>query len=303
MSRIVTRDFVDGLTTGYRNDFNKALAAAQPKYPRLAMVVDSQNESEDYSWLGATAVPREWTDERVPRGLRGFHFEIVNKKYENTIEVDRTAMEDDKLGQIPPRIRDLATRAAMHPDYLITQLLNGAFSTACYDGSYLCADAHSEGDSGSQDNAETHKLDATYLPAAITAMMNFKDDQGQVIGIEPDLLVVGPENLFNARKLLNSAQITVSGSEALVTQSSTMNGVLDLLVLPGLSTNYWFVMATKQYLKALIFQWRIKPEFTAVTDPNSEGVFDSDVFKYGTRSRCAAGYGDWRYIFGSTGAA
>jgi phage major head subunit gpT-like protein len=108
--------------------------------------------------------------------------------------------------------------------------------------------------------------------------------------------------MFTARKLLESATIAISGgtTATLVTQPSgnPLSGMLDLLVLPGLTSGYWYTLATQQYLKALVFQWRIKPEFTAVTNPSDDSVFMTDTFKYGTRSRCAAGYGDWRYIFG-----
>jgi phage major head subunit gpT-like protein len=63
-----------------------------------------------------------------------------------------------------------------------------------------------------------------------------------------------------------------------------------------------FVLATQHPVRPLLLQWRIRPEFTAVTDPSDEYVFSTDVFKYGVRSRLGAGYGLWYLAVGSTGA-
>ena len=74
------------------------------------------------------------------------------------------------------------------------------------------------------------------------------------------------------------------------------------LVSPHVSSGKWFVLASQYPVRPLLFQWRVEPEFTAVTDPNDEYVFSTDVFKYGVRSRCGAGYGLWYLALGSTGA-
>ena len=80
-----------------------------------------------------------------------------------------------------------------------------------------------------------------------------------------------------------------------------MSGMLDLHVSPHVDSGKWFVLATKYPVRPTLFQWRIKPEFTAVTDPSDEYVFSTDTFKYGVRSRCGAGYGLWQMAVGSTG--
>jgi phage major head subunit gpT-like protein len=96
-------------------------------------VVDSSSDKESYNWLGSVPALREWTDERIPGALRTHEYEIPNRKYEATIEVDRETFEDDRLSQIKPRIKELAVRAATHPDDGRRAAHTG-FSTACYDG-------------------------------------------------------------------------------------------------------------------------------------------------------------------------
>lgn len=303
MSRLVTRDFLEATFTGFRSLFNKSFGAAEPLYPKIATVVESSSDKESYNWLGSVPALREWTDERIPGALRAHEYEIPNRKYEATVEVDRETFEDDRLSQVRPRIEELAVRAATHPDELVVELLNNGFSTECYDGQYFFDSDHLEGDSGTQSNVITGALASATLESAVTAMMQFRDDQGKPLGVMPDTLLVGPDNYFAAREILNSVSIVVAGASDIEKPSGNpLSGMLNLLVSPHVDNSKWFVLATQHPVRPLLLQWRIKPEFTAVTDPSDEYVFSTDVFKYGVRSRLGAGYGLWYLAAGSTGA-
>lgn len=303
MSRLVTRDFLSATYTGFKSLFDKALSAADPLYLKIATIVDSTADKESYNWLGAAPAMRQWVDERVPGALRTHAYDVENHKYEATIEVDRETFEDDRLGQIKPRIEELAVRAAMHPDELVCNLLNAGFTTTCYDGQYFFDTDHAEGASGAQSNQLALNLSAANLETAVERMLGFKDDQGQALAVMPDTLLVGADNFFNARQILNSTSIVVAGASDVEKPSGNpLSGMLNLLVSPHVDNGKWFVLATQYPVRPLLFQWRVKPEFTAVTDPSDEYVFSTDTFKYGVRSRCGAGYGLWYLAVGSSGA-
>lgn len=303
MSRLVTRDFLSATYTGFRSLFDKAFTAADPLYAKLATLVESSSDKESYNWLGAAPAMRRWVDERVPGALRTHTYDVENHKYEATIEIDRETFEDDRLGQIKPRIEELAVRAATHPDELVLGLLNTGFTAAGYDGVNFFDAAHEEGASGTQSNKLTVALSADNLEAAVERMLGFKDDQGKPLSVMPDTLLVGADNFFNARQTLNSTSIVVAGTSDVEKPSGNpLSGMLDLQVSPHVEAGKWFVLATRYPVRPLLFQWRIKPEFTAVTDPSDEYVFSTDTFKYGVRSRCGAGYGLWYLAVGSTGA-
>jgi phage major head subunit gpT-like protein len=303
MSRLVTRDFLSATYTGFKSLFDKALSAADPLYPKISTVVESTADKESYNWLGAAPGMRQWVDERVPGALRTHAYDVENRKYEATIEVDRETFEDDRLGQIKPRIEELAVRAAMHPDELVCSLLNTGFTAACYDGQYFFDTDHAEGASGAQSNKLSLDLSAANLETAVERMLGFKDDQGKALSVMPDTLLVGADNFFNARQILNSTSIVVAGASDVEKPSGNpLSGMLNLLVSPHVDSGKWFVLATQYPVRPLLFQWRVKPEFTAVTDPSDEYVFSTDTFKYGVRSRCGAGYGLWYLAVGSSGA-
>lgn len=62
----------------------------------------------------------------------------------------------------------------------------------------------------------------------------------------------------------------------------------------------WFLLCTTKSVKPLIYQDRVKAELEIKDDPaKSDAVFDKDVYRYGTRSRGAAGYSFWQLAFGS----
>lgn len=301
--RRLTRDFLAATYTGFKALYDKSFAAAAPVYPRIATVVESGSDKQSYNWLGAAPAMRQWLDERVPGALRTHSYEVANRKYEATIEVDRETFEDDQLGQVKPRIEELALRAASHPDELVIGLLGSGFSTACYDGQNFFDSDHAEGESGTQSNIVSGPFSSGTLEEAVVRMLSFRDDQGQPLGIMPDTLVVGPDNFFNAREVLNSVSIVLAGSSNVEKPSGNpLSGLLNLIVSPHVPAGNWFVLATSYPVRPLLFQWRIRPEFNAVMDPSDDYVFSTDSFRYGVRSRCGAGYGLWYLAVGSTGS-
>ena len=73
-------------------------------------------------------------------------------------------------------------------------------------------------------------------------------------------------------------------------------------IYPGTPTagSAWYLLDTSRALKPLIFQERVKPNFTAMTDENDETVFMRDEFRYGIRARSNVGFGFWQMAAMST---
>lgn len=142
---IVNQANLSGIYRSFRTIFNGAFDGAPSHWPLLAMQVPSEGRSIDYKWLGDFPMLREWVGERLIRDLSAFHYEITNKDYEATIEVDRNDIEDDQIGVYTPMIQGLAVAAKQHPDILVFGLLKAGFSTACFDGQYFFDTEHPVG--------------------------------------------------------------------------------------------------------------------------------------------------------------
>ena len=134
---IVNQANLTGIYRSFSTIFNQAFDAATSQWPLVAMEVPSTGRSVDYKWLGDFPMLREWVGERLIKDLSAFRYEIVNKDYESTIEVDRNDIEDDQIGVYTPMIQGLAQAARQHPDLLVYQLLKAGFGTLCFDGQYF----------------------------------------------------------------------------------------------------------------------------------------------------------------------
>ncbi|MCC7202038.1 MAG: Mu-like prophage major head subunit gpT family protein [Nitrospirae bacterium] len=134
---IVNQQAILAIYKSFNTIFNEALESTKTYRERVAMEVPSTGASVDYKWLGVFPMLREWIGDRQVKNLTAFEYNIKNKDFEGTIEVDRNDIEDDQIGVYRPIIQGLAANAKLHPDYLIFQLLKAGISQLCYDGQYF----------------------------------------------------------------------------------------------------------------------------------------------------------------------
>jgi len=261
------------LTKGLRSEFFRQFDGATTYFQDLATRIQSNSDSETYKWLGS-----------VP-----------------PLEVDRDEIADDKTGQIRIRIGELAERAATHKDYLVAQLiLNGETSGFnSYDGVTFFSNNHVSGSSGLQSNElESDAVDPNNasteefrdgLKAAIGAMLDYKDDQGDPMAISgTGLSCIVPTTMYLTA--LEAVSATVVSST-----SNVLSGVARVIAFPWLSDqSKWYLLKTDGVVRPFIFQDREAAEFTALTEDSDEG-FRREKFLYGVRARYRMAYGYWQF--------
>ena len=133
----VNRATLAGLNTSFNTIFNNALGGVQVTWPKVAMQVPSTTRENDYRWLAKLQGMREWLGDRVINNVAKDGYKVTNRKFENTVSVDRDDIEDDQIGIYNPLVMDLGQTAAEHPDFLVWELLKAGFTTECYDGQYF----------------------------------------------------------------------------------------------------------------------------------------------------------------------
>jgi phage major head subunit gpT-like protein len=143
---IINQANLAGIYKSFSTIFNQAFDGAKSMWDVVSMLALSQGASVDYKWLGDFPMMREWIGDRVIKDLSAFHYEIANKDYEATVEVDRNNIEDDQIGVYTPMIQGLAQSAKQHPDLLIFALLKAGFDLLCFDGQYFFDTDHPVGD-------------------------------------------------------------------------------------------------------------------------------------------------------------
>lgn len=296
---VVTSDFLAGAFTNFRAVFQQNFFAAMQKtnYGRIAMEVPSQTTTETYNWLGTVPAMRLWTDQRRVDGLNPFNYSLTNNHYEVTIEIDRDTFEDDRLGQITPRISQLGLEYPRFVDNtVINALVNGNVAgNTTYDGTTFYSTTHSVGASGNQSNyllrtGDTITTLQTDFTAAKSQMRNFKDDQNRPMNLNPDFVLAPPNTEQPWLQLLTAAIIANVTQAAGVT--NTFIGQADLAVSPYVTASTWHLLDTSNAFRPIIFQNRKPPEFAALNNPQDSFVFTTRMFQYGVDTRFVVGYGE-----------
>lgn len=273
----------------------------------------SDQASEEYAWLGQSPVMREWIGGRNAKGFSEKSMTIRNIHYEATLDVLVRDLRRDKSGQVLVRIAELARRSQAHWASLLSTLILGGASTACYDGQYFFSTSHSEGSSGTQSNSIS--VDISELPVAtngsttapsvaemqqcivqaVAAIVGFLDDQGQPMNEDASsFLVMTPLSLWNA-----AAQAVATPAQVAETQTAleAMKQNFSIQVVPNARLSSWtanfVVFRTDSAIKSFIRQEEQAVQLK-VKGTGSEYEFDNDAHQYGIDSWRNVGYGYWQ---------
>ncbi len=142
---IVNADVLTSVYTAFTTVFNNAFKATETWADRVAMTVPAKTRIMDYKFLLDFPMVREWIGDRQISSLEPKAFQIENKDWEATIEIERNDIEDEQLGLYNPIVAALAEAAKQHPEKLIAALFKAGATTPCYDGKNFFATDHPVG--------------------------------------------------------------------------------------------------------------------------------------------------------------
>lgn len=267
----------------------------------------SDQETEEYAWLGQVPSMREWIGARLAKGLTDESYKIRNKEFESTIEFLVKELRRDKTGQIEVRVGEHVNRADSHWAQLLTTLLVSGESQVCYDGQYFFDTDHTEGDSGSQSNDLTYAAATGTTPTAaemaaaifqaITAILGFKDDTGEPMNdTAKQFVVMVPTALMQVTASALSDTIIVDGSTSR-TNTLVTNGKFSISfeVNPRLTdATKFYVFRTDCQVPPMIRQEEVPVEVSAIAE-GTELEFTHKKHQYGLYASRACGYGFWQF--------
>lgn len=282
----LTQAQIDALKTTLVARWNAGLAMSPDDWKKIAKLVKSNGKSNTYEWLSQFPAFREWVGARLHKVFKETAYTVVNRKFESTVDVQRTDIEDDNIGQYGTLAESSGQSATDLKNDLVFQALTAGFASICYDGQFFFDTDHpvypNEDGSGVADTVSNMQagaaapwvllctkraaapiylqermpaqfdsitsvqngnvfdldvysfggrwrgeaaygfwqcafgskaaLDAANFNAAYTAMMKFTGDGGRKLGIVPDTLVTGPDNMAAAEALLKTQQNAAGAS-------------------------------------------------------------------------------------------
>ena len=113
---VVTSSLVSALRVGFQREFQDALSSAPSQWDRLSTRVPSSSAGNTYGWIGQFPKLREWSGDRSFKNIKEHGYSVMNNLYEATVDIPRTAVEDDDIGVYAPLFREMGYAAGTHPD-------------------------------------------------------------------------------------------------------------------------------------------------------------------------------------------
>ena len=270
---------------------------------RITFPVSSDQDSEEYGWLGMSPQMREWIGGRQAKQTREFSFTINNKDFEATLEFDTRDLRRDKSGQIMVRIDDLADRTLSHPAKLLTDLIVSGESAVAYDGQFFFDTDHTEGDSGVQSNDITFDVTTPTAPTAeemrdailagVKNMYGLKDDRGEPLNENARSFdVMTPTSLWDkAVEAITLPTVSTGGANLLPNLDLTLRPVAN----PRLPwTDKFAIFRTDGVVAPFILQEEKPVNIDAIAE-GSELEFRERKHHYGVDWAGNVGFGFWQY--------
>lgn len=298
----VSRGNLAAATRNFRALFLEGFNGAAPMTAMLAETIGSSDSIEEYHFSAGIPAMREWIGPRQVQNLGEYVQLVKNQKFELTVAVSEDDLEDENLGRYARDFRMLGMQAAMHPDMLLADLLDGAFtSTKSYDGVTFCATTHPRLKGSTQEsNKGTAALSDTAFEAAVKNLRTRKDHRGNVMDlwsmggrpklyVPPDLEATAKEIVVNERLASGASNPNYKAAELVVWNRLT-------------SATAWFLVLDGLPVKPFIFQRRRPARLVQMDQPTDEGVFMEGQVRYGVDGRWTMAPAFWQLVYGSTGA-
>ena len=231
---------------------------------------------------------------------QGFISRYTHTTYALGFIVTEEAYEDDQYDVVADRrARALARSARQTKETVAANVYNRAFNSSYTggDGKELCATDHPNvaGGTWSNESATNADLSEAALEQAIIDIMDWEDDRGLIIAAMPEKLIIPPELIFTAERILESPL-------RYNTANNDVNALKNLGKFRGGATvNHYLTDPDAWFIRTNIdngmkFFERKADSFAEDND------FDTNNAKFKASWRGAFGWSDPRGVYGSQGS-
>jgi len=256
------------------------------------------------SGFGLAPVKAEGAPIEYDSDAQGYTATFTHVVYAKGFIVTREAIDDSQYEEVANRrAGKLAKAMRSTAETVHANVLNRGFDTnfPIGDGQALFSASHPTA-SGLQSNLlPAADLSEASLESAVIAVNKFRDAAGLPIQTRVKRLIVGPDNVFNAERILGS---TLQGSQTGDGQtfaSNNINALRSMGSIPEVVVNHYLTDSDAWYIQTdiddgLVSFWRRKPQLQQDSDFDTENARAKSVMRF------AAGCGDWRALLGNPGS-
>lgn len=300
---MIAENWAELLLPGLRKIFDKHIKKMKDFVPTLYNVESSNKAQEFTLGVGSLGMMEEWNASgrqvAYEDPQKGFKATYTHKKYSKGIMIEKELVEDDLYSEIKKKANLLARSVNYTRQYYAAYPFNHAFDPDYKgpDGVPLCSDSHpfAPGSTDTWSNVGNFELNADNVEKVRNLMMAWTDDKGNLLGINPDTLIVPPA-------LRKAALVIADSDKEPDTNFNNVNiwrGALNVIEFPFLTDhNAWFMVDMERMKTFLRWFDRKKAQIEG-----PEYDFDTDVAKYKVEARFSFGWDDASFIFGCKPAA
>lgn len=290
------------LLAAARTGFLTTAMPAVPAYASIAETLMMGAKSIDLVSLGAAPMPTENKGKPQVQDFIEKKLTVTPKDWDITVSISHNAIQDDQTGELDRKVRSAGENFQLHISNQAFKALNDGDATtnfgACYDGLSFFNASHVDAGaaySTTQDNSDALTLSLDNFETERVKARNFRQDQGEFVDYNYDLLVVSPALERIAANITNN-------KEAYDTANREINpyaGQLRYIVSPKFDATAWVLVASSASIKPIIIAMREAPNLqSAWFDPLGS---DGGQFYFKFFARYNHFYGDWRLaIMGNT---
>lgn len=262
--------------------------------PKLFNVASSTRAQENHISVGAFGRMSDWNGSVAYDTMsKGYEKAYRHGKKSTGVQVERELYDDQEYERIKSRVNNVAYGVYKTLQVDGASVYNNAFNAAVKgpDNVSLCNAAHHlvSGDDA-QTNTGTLDLTVDNLETTLIAMRDFKDDRGDVMDVQGNLIVVGTYWAKTAKQLIGSNKEAFTGDNQINAYSD-----LKYIVNPYITGKKWFV-ANEDILKGgegLNFFMRRDPR-----NLERDSDFDTEVLKWKAVGRWSYGWDNWFALYG-----
>lgn len=314
------QSFVQFLRAGVNQIMMGAYQATSTTYEDWVTITSSKVDTDLYTPNHGVSFPRQvGPQELYPEvGAAALDIKLQNLKYGSVYSIQKELLNDDQSGSFAQQqslmgeylkilsevlcYGKLASVANMqYIDYQIPISETKPSTEANYPWSQSFVGG------GANRPAVYTVVTQTGLQNAKIGLMNQKNLQGIKMQVDPDLLIVGTNQQFEAALLLNSAYYpsgaAAAGAVGGAFAINPMKGIYDLIVSRFVFKNdatvdgtskAWYVVDSK---KPFFVQQLREPVAVTQEDPNSGESFNRDVYRFKASTRMNADWLDPRFAW------
>ena len=300
---ITTSHFGKALWPGINAWYGKAYEDYPVEYTDLFDTYKSSKAFEEdvmVSSFGLAPVKNEGEAIQYDSEQQGFISRYTHVTYALGFIITKEMFDDDQYDIVGQRrAQALARSLRQTKETIAANVYNRAFNSSYTggDGKELLATDHPNVAGGTWANELTTAADLSEaaLEQAIIDMMAWTDDRGLLIAAMPEKLIVPPELIFEAERILESPlRVGTSDNDA--------NALKNLgKFRGGVTVNHYLTDADAWFIRTNVDN--SMKYFERKGDSFAEdNDFDTDNAKFKASFRCSFGWSDPRGLFGSPGA-